>query len=57
MVRFTNEHHMASPQDILRYLADLAPEGRNVFDVVHRSSEFAYLGWQPSLVEPVITDS
>ena len=47
---------MASPQDILRYLSDLAPEGRNVFDVVHRSSEFAYLGWRPSLVEPVITD-
>jgi hypothetical protein len=47
---------MASPQDILRYLADLAPEGRKVFDVVHRSSEFAYLGWRPSLVEPVITD-
>jgi KaiC/GvpD/RAD55 family RecA-like ATPase len=56
MVRSKDEHHMAGPQDILRYLADLAPEGRKVFDVVHRSSEFAYLGWRPSLVEPVITD-
>ena len=47
---------MASPQDILRYLADLAPEGGKVVDVVHRSSEFSYLGWRPSLVEPLITD-
>jgi len=43
---------MAGPQDILRYLADLAPEGRKTFDVVHRTSEFAYLGWTPYLVQP-----
>ena len=47
---------MVSPQDILRYLADLAPEGGKVVDVVHRRSEFSYLGWRPSLVEPLSTD-
>jgi hypothetical protein len=57
MVRSINEHFMASPQDILRYLAELAPEGRKTFDVVHRTSEFVYLGWAPSLVQPVVAES
>ncbi len=43
---------MADTRDILRYLADLAPEGRRTFDVVHRAGEFVYLGWQPLLIQP-----
>jgi len=46
---------MVSPHNILRYLADLAPESRQTFDVVHRASEFVYLGWQAHLVEPLIS--
>ena len=41
---------------ILRYLADLAPTGSRQADVVHRTTEFAYLGWRPLLFQPGNTE-
>ncbi len=38
------------PQTVLRYLSELAPTGRVTTDVVHRTSEFAHLGWRPGLI-------
>jgi hypothetical protein len=43
-------------QKILRYLADLAPTGSRNTDVVHRTSEFAYLGWRPDLLTGTNTE-
>lgn len=40
------------PETILTYLADLAPEAKRTTDVVRRTSEFVYLGWQPYLMSP-----
>ncbi|MCP3997350.1 MAG: hypothetical protein GY722_20175, partial [bacterium] len=39
------------PQAVLRYLADLAPKGKQVTDVVARKSEFAWMGAVASLIE------
>ncbi|MFW2338531.1 MAG: AAA domain-containing protein, partial [Acidimicrobiia bacterium] len=41
-----------TPETILKYLADLAPEPRRSTDVVRRTTEFVYLGWQPYLLQP-----
>ena len=38
-------------QAVLRYLADLAPKGKRVTDVVARKSEFAWMGAVASLIE------
>lgn len=40
-------------QTILRYLADLAPAGRRITDVVNRKSEFVWLGGRPSYLYTV----
>ena len=39
------------PQAVLRYLADLAPKGKQVTDVVTRKSEFVWMGGVASLIE------
>jgi len=36
---------------VLRYLAELAPTGKQATDVINRKSEFAWLGGDPSLVD------
>lgn len=46
----------ANTQKILRYLADLAPTGSRETDVVHRTSEFAYIGWRPNLFTSTNTE-